>query len=69
MKIFGERLKELRIEKGISQAVLAKIIGVSSGIVCLWETDRSEPTAPNVLKIAEHFDVSTDYLLGRSDGY
>lgn len=65
MKIFGERLKELRMEKGIGQATLAKILGVSSGIVCLWETDRSEPTAPNLVKLADYFDVSVDYLLGR----
>lgn len=69
MKIFGERLKELRIEKNISQGTLAKILGVSSGIICLWETDRSEPTAPNILKIADYFDISADYLLGRIDGY
>lgn len=69
MKIFGERLKELRIERGISQAELAKRIGVSSGIVCLWEIDKSEPTAPNIRKIADCFDVSADYLLGRSDSY
>ena len=69
MKIFGERLKELRIEKGISQAALAKQVGVSSGIVCLWEIDKSEPTAPNVRKVADFFDVSADYLLGRTDTY
>ncbi|MBQ8428568.1 MAG: helix-turn-helix transcriptional regulator [Clostridia bacterium] len=67
MKIFGERLKELRIEHGISQAKLAKTIGVSSGIVCLWETDQSEPTAPNLVKLADFFDVTTDYLLGRAE--
>lgn len=69
MKIFGERLKELRIEKGISQATLANLLEVSSGIVCLWEIDKSEPTAPNIRKIADFFDVPADYLLGRIDGY
>ena len=69
MKIFGERLKELRIEKKISQATLAQLIGVSSGIICLWETDQSEPTAINICKVADCFDVSADYLLGRSDMY
>ena len=69
MKIFGERLKDLRMEKNISQADLAKAIGVTSGIICLCEPDRSEPTAPNVRKVADHFDVSAEYLLGRIDSY
>ena len=65
MKIFAERLLELRKEKGISQAVLAKNLDVSYAVVCYWETDRSEPTAPNLVNIADYFDVSVDYLLGR----
>ena len=65
MKVFAERLKDLRNERGISQAQLAKTLGVSFGIVCYWETDRSEPTAPNLVKIADYFGVSVDYLLGR----
>ena len=67
MKIFAERLLELRKEKGISQAALAKQIQVSYSVVCYWETDRSEPTAPNLVKIADYFDVSVDYLLGRTE--
>ena len=67
MKIFAERLLELRKEKGISQAALAKSLGVSYGVVCYWETDRSEPTAPNIVKIADYFGVSADFLLGRTD--
>ena len=67
MKIFGERLLDLRAEKNISQATLANAIGVSSGIICLWETDRSEITAPNIVKLADYFGVSTDFLLGRRD--
>ena len=67
MKIFAERLLELRREKGISQATLAKSVEVSYAVVCYWETNRSEPTAPNLVKLADFFDVSIDYLLGRSD--
>lgn len=67
MKIFAERLLELRGEKNISQATLAKNIGVSYAVVCYWETDRSEPTAPNIVKLADFFGVSCDYLLGKSD--
>ncbi|MBQ2769347.1 MAG: helix-turn-helix transcriptional regulator [Clostridia bacterium] len=69
MKIFAERLLELRKEHGISQAALAKRLEVSYGVVCYWETNRSEPTAPNLVKIADFFDVSIDYLLGRTEEY
>ncbi len=64
MKILADRLLELRKENNISQATLAKKLGVSFSVVCYWETDRSEPTAPNIVKIAEFFNVSADYLLG-----
>lgn len=67
MKIFAERLLELRKEKGVSQAKLAKELSVSYAVVCYWETDRSEPTAPNLVKLADYFNVSIDYLLGRTD--
>lgn len=67
MKIFAERLLELRNEKKISQATLAKALDVSFSVVCYWETDRSEPTAPNLVKIADYFGVSVDFLLGRTD--
>lgn len=65
MREFAERLLELRKEKNISQAKLAKEIGVSFSVVCYWETDRSEPTAPNLIKLADFFNVSIDYLVGR----
>lgn len=67
MKVFAERLFELRKEKGLSQAKLAKEIGVSFSVVCYWETDRAEPTALNLVKLADFFDISVDYLLGRED--
>ncbi len=67
MKVFAERLKELRKERGVSQAELGKSLQVSFSVVCYWETDRSEPTAPNLVKIADYFGVTVDYLLGRED--
>ena len=67
MKVFAERLKELRTERKVSQAKLAKELGVSFSVVCYWETDRSEPTAVNIVKLADYFGVSADYLLGRED--
>ena len=67
MKIFAERLFELRKERGISQATLAKELQVSASVVCYWETDQREPTAPNLNKSADYFNVSVDYLLGRKE--
>ena len=68
MKVFAERLLELRTMKKISQAALAKSLNVSYAVVCYWETDRSEPTGINLVKLADYFDVTVDYLLGRN-GY
>ncbi len=67
MKVFGKKLLELRKEKNISQAKLAKALGVSFAVVCYWETDRSEPTAINIVKIAKYFNTTSDYLLGLED--
>ena len=67
MKIFPERLIELRKERGLSQAAVAEALNVSLGIICYWETNKSDPTASNIVKIAQFFNVSSDYLLGLSD--
>ncbi len=67
MKIFAERFKELRQDKKLSQSKVAELLGVSPSVVCYWETDRSEPTAPNLVKIADLFGVTLDYLLGRQN--
>lgn len=67
MKIFADRLMELRKERGLSQATVAKDLSVSLGSVCYWETNKSDPTASNIAKLARYFNVSADYLLGLSD--
>lgn len=61
---FPSILKELRMEKGISQKKLATDIGVSIGLICYWETGQSEPTLSNIIKLAKYFGVTSDYLLG-----
>ena len=67
MKIFAERLMDLRKERGLSQATVARDLNVSLGIVCYWETNKSDPTASNIAKLARYFNVTSDYLLGLSD--
>ena len=64
MKI-GEIIKELRTERGLSQATLAKEIGVSQKAVDYWERGINEPKASYILALAEFFGVSSDELLGR----
>lgn len=67
MKILSERIKELRLEKKLTQPQLAEIIGVSKGMISFWENGVCEPTASNLVKLANYFDVTTDYLLGQCD--
>jgi len=64
VKEFAERLIELRAEQNISQAKLANILGISNGTIAFWETNKAEPTAPNIVLVAKYFNVSSDYLLG-----
>ena len=61
---FAENLKELRLDKGIGQAELARSIGVSNGIVSLWENKKREPTMSSLIAIAQYFSVSLDALTG-----
>ena len=61
------RIKELRTEKGITQADLAKILKISDRAVGYYENGDREPDYSTLLKIADYFDVSIDYLLGASD--
>jgi len=67
MKIFGERLKELRAEKGLSSVKLGEAINVSNSSIIRWENDKNEITAPQLVALAKFFNVTTDYLLGLSE--
>lgn len=62
---FGERLRDLRQEKNIGQVELAAKIGVSKGIISLWEQGKREPTLSSLVAIADYFNVTIDYLIGR----
>ncbi len=64
IEAFCERLKELRQEKKIGQVELAREIGVSKGIISLWENGLREPTMSSLVAIAVYFGVSIDYLVG-----
>ena len=64
---FSFRIKELREERGLSQAKLAKELGVGTGSVGMWESTQEIPPVKKLLLIADYFGVSLDYLVGRSD--
>ena len=64
---FPERLKQLRKEKGLSQIMLAKELGVSGGTVAMWETGKRKPQFEMFDKLCSFFDRSMDYILGASD--
>lgn len=61
------RIKQLREEMNLSQRALAVKIGASNKAVNFWETDKVEPSAKYICALADVFECSTDYLLGRED--
>lgn len=67
MNKFAERLKELRLEKGLSQAQLSKATGISQVAITYWENQQRVPNANAIIILARYFGVSTDYLLGEED--
>ena len=67
LKIFSERLSELRKANNLSQSELAKAIGKSHDIICSLELGRRTSTPETYIAIAQYFGVSLDYLFGLSD--
>lgn len=61
------RLKEIRKSKGISQIKLAMDLNTSQNTISRYETGEREPGINELIKIADYFNVSVDYLLGRTD--
>ncbi len=63
----GDRLKKLRKESGISQLELAKQLQISNVTLSRYETNKRSPDYDTLHALADFFDVTTDYLLGRSN--
>lgn len=63
--MFWERFYELCAQNGVKPNYIAKELGISSGIVSKWKTDGTLPNGENLTKIANYFNCSVDYLLGR----
>ena len=64
----GKRIAILRKQKKISQTDLAKALNVAPSTIGMWETDQRALKDDSLKQLADFFDVSTDYLLGRTDG-
>lgn len=62
--MFAERLRTLRKSKGLTQLELAKLLGVSTSTIGMYEQGRREPELNFVMKIASYFQVSSDFILG-----
>ncbi len=66
---FKDIFKELRQENEIGQVELAQKLGVSRGIISLWENGLREPNMSSLIAIAKFFNVSIDYLVGLENNF
>ena len=64
---FAERLKALRLEWELTQGKLADILGTTQRKISYWESGKIEPDLCSLWKLADFFDVSVDYLIGRKE--
>ena len=60
----GEKIKEIRLENGLSQSKFGEMLHVSQDTVSLWEKGKALPNTEYVILICKTFDISADYLLG-----
>lgn len=66
MKIFAQRVKELRKEKKQKQIEMAEYLGISLRAYQYYESATHYPDVAGLIRLADYFGVTTDYLLGRS---
>ena len=67
MKKFAERLKDLRMEKGLSIQGLAKEVKIGSSSICRWENCQADVKGSQLIILAKYFGVTIDYLIGLED--
>ncbi len=67
MAALPERIKELRKKAGLTQSEFGSLFGVAKSTVCLYENGRNTPNDDIKIAIANHFNVSMDYLMGKTD--
>lgn len=69
VSVFAQRLKQLRIEKNLLQKDLAHMLDISTSAYGFYEQGKRQPDLDTLCKLANFFDVTIDYLLGRSAIY
>lgn len=57
----------MRVSRGVTQKQLAAVINVSGNTIHCWETDKQEPSMAAMVQLCDYFEVTADFLLGRSD--
>ena len=62
--IIGERLKELRLQHGLTQEQLGEYLGLTKCAISLYESEKRNPSLENIIELMYLFGVSADYLLG-----
>ena len=67
MEIVAQRLRELRNKTSLSQVKMADALGIKHGAVNRYENNQSEPSCETLLIYANFFDVSLDYIFGRTE--
>lgn len=67
--IIGEKIRELRLEKDLRQKDLAAKIHIAANTLSQFESGKANPSYDVLISIADFFEVSTDFLLGRSDDF
>ena len=67
MKIFAERLKELRLEHNLTTTQLANALGIRDSSISRWENDVVSPSVEALYDVAKYFNVTADYLIGLED--
>ena len=64
---FSQRLTAIMEERSLTTYRVSKDTGISGSLLGYYRSGRNDPSSENLLKLAEYFDVSVDYLLGRTD--
>lgn len=68
MILIGDKLKQLRQENGLRQEQVARLVGADRSSISAWENDSRQPSYQSLVRLAEVYNVSTDFLLGRTGG-
>ncbi len=67
LNMYGQRLKEIRQEKGLTQTKLAQMLSTTQSTVGKYEREEIQLTVDVIIKICKMFEISSDYLLGLED--